>query len=158
MLVDCQAGIYYEPATVRLWREAEPFAPLSLEHTLSCLWQTAVNVEKDFRNVVAVTLGGALLERVLPNELSRKGFAMPAVLNSYFDLGLELKECYGREAWSPAEMAAICGDTTKVSDIHSMAKVIVAMMARQYVFRNLLFVDRIGAKTINTQAVAGIQR
>lgn len=55
-------------------------------------------------------------------------------------------------------MAAISGDASKVSDIHYMAKVILAMLSRQYTFRNLMFIDRVGAKTISTQEVNGIKR
>lgn len=67
--MDCHAGSFYEPITVRIWKEAERFAPFSLEHTLACLWQTAANVEKDLRSLIVVTMGGSLLERVLPTEL-----------------------------------------------------------------------------------------
>lgn len=55
-------------------------------------------------------------------------------------------------------MSAIMGDTAKVNDIYHMAKVIIAMMARQHVFKTVMYVDRIAGKTINTRAATGIRR
>jgi hypothetical protein len=47
--------------TVKIWYQAEPYMPMSLEHTVLCIFQTLVNLEKDFRSVAIVTYRNTLL-------------------------------------------------------------------------------------------------
>lgn len=61
MLVDCLGCAFFEPVTVKIWYQAEPYMPMSLEHTVLCIFQTLVNLEKDFRSVAIVTYRNTLL-------------------------------------------------------------------------------------------------
>lgn len=88
---------------------------MSLEHTALCIFQSLVNLEKDFRSVAIVTFRNHLLERFLPEEFKRRGLSLPSVFHQYFDLAIEFKECYGREGHSVAEMAALIGDPIKTT-------------------------------------------
>ena len=53
-------------------------------------------------------------------------------------------------------MAAYIGDMTKSTDIYSLANVTIAMLSRQHVFKNMIYIDRMTGSALTSKDMTSV--